>query len=115
MIRSSARRDRGFLHLFAVVAAVASIHGCRDANEATPQPPPAVTVAKPVTESVANYLDFTGNTAATQKVTVVARVEGYLEKIHFTDGQQEEGRSPVHHPAGAVPGAAQEGAGAGGG
>ncbi|HRL74416.1 MAG TPA: efflux RND transporter permease subunit [Candidatus Accumulibacter phosphatis] len=88
MIASSARRCCAFLHLLAVAAAVASMPGCRDAQDAAAPPPPAVTVAKPVTESVANYLDFTGNTAATQKVTVVARVEGYLEKIHFTDGQQ---------------------------
>ncbi|MEF8727909.1 MAG: efflux RND transporter periplasmic adaptor subunit [Accumulibacter sp.] len=88
MIASRARRCRAFLHLLAVAAAVASVPGCRDAQETAAPPPPAVTVARPVSESVANYLDFTGNTAATQKVTVVARVEGYLEKIHFTDGQQ---------------------------
>ena len=88
MMPSSARRCRGLVRLLAVVAATVSIGGCRDAKEAATPPPPAVTVAKPVAESVANYLDFTGNTAATQKVTVMARVEGYLEKIHFTDGQQ---------------------------
>ncbi len=88
MIASRARRCRAFLHLLAVAAAVASVPGCRDAQETAAPPPPAVTVARPVSESVANYLDFTGNTAATQKVTVVARVEGYLEKIHFIDGQQ---------------------------
>jgi len=49
-------------------------------------PPPAVTVAKPMPQRVADYLDFTGNTAATNSVTVVARVEGYLEKVHFKDG-----------------------------
>src|SRR5262249_30768799 len=48
--------------------------------------PPAVTVARPVSQRVADYLDFTGNTAATNSVTVVARVEGYLEKVHFKDG-----------------------------
>src|SRR5262249_12970622 len=32
------------------------------------------------------YLQFTGNTAATDSVTLVARVEGYLEQISFTDG-----------------------------
>ena len=89
MMRSSARRCCGLLRLLAVLAATAaSICGCKDAKEAATAAPPAVTVAKPVSESVANYLDFTGNTAATQTVTVVARVEGYLEKIHFTDGQQ---------------------------
>jgi RND family efflux transporter MFP subunit len=31
-------------------------------------------------------MTFTGNTAATNSVTLVARVEGYLEKVHFVDG-----------------------------
>ena len=68
-----------------VAAAAALAAGCRSASAPT-QPPPAVTVARPTSESVADYLDFTGNTAAINSVTVVARVEGYLEKIHFTDG-----------------------------
>ena len=74
--------------LLGPLVAVAAISGCKDAKETATLVPPAVTVAKPVSESVANYLDFTGTTAATQAVTVVARVEGYLEQIHFTDGQQ---------------------------
>lgn len=66
-------------------AATALAAGCKSAS-APAQPPPAVTVARPTSESVADYLDFTGNTVAINSVTVVARVEGYLEKIHFTDG-----------------------------
>ena len=66
-------------------AAAALAAGCKSAS-APAQPPPAVTVARPTSESVADYLDFTGNTVAINSVTVVARVEGYLEKIHFTDG-----------------------------
>jgi RND family efflux transporter MFP subunit len=64
------------------------LSGCKEAKVVAPPEPPAVTVAKPGHESVANYLDFTGNTAAVRAVTVVARVEGYLQKIHFIDGQQ---------------------------
>lgn len=82
---------RSTLHQRGALVAVAvsvAIYGCKGAQEAATPPPPAVTVARPVSESIANILDFTGNTAATQTVTVVARVEGYLEKIHFTDGQQ---------------------------
>jgi RND family efflux transporter MFP subunit len=51
-----------------------------------PRPPPVVTVAKPVTQTVTDYLTFTGNTAPINSVTLVARVEGYLEKNHYTDG-----------------------------
>jgi RND family efflux transporter MFP subunit len=50
--------------------------------------PPVVTVAKPVAQTVIDYLNFTGNTAPINSVTLVARVEGYLEKIHFTDGSR---------------------------
>jgi RND family efflux transporter MFP subunit len=46
----------------------------------------AVTVATPVVQPVTNYLEFTGNTAAFDSVMLVARVEGYLEGIHFVDG-----------------------------
>jgi RND family efflux transporter MFP subunit len=60
--------------------------GCR-ANPGSPTAAPAtVTVAKPAIESVTEYLNFTGNTAASDSVTLVARVEGYLEKVHFKDG-----------------------------
>jgi RND family efflux transporter MFP subunit len=63
--------------------------GCRDNSSGSTASQPAVTtvtVAKPVTQTVTDYLTFTGNTAATDSVTLVARVEGYLEKVHFTDG-----------------------------
>jgi RND family efflux transporter MFP subunit len=59
--------------------------GCRG-NAASSTPPATVTVSTPVSQTVTDYLDFTGNTAATNSVTLVARVEGYLEKLHFTDG-----------------------------
>src|SRR6266700_5810584 len=49
---------------------------------------PIVSVAKPVTRLVNDHMDFTGNTVAIDSVTLVARVEGFLEKIHFTDGQR---------------------------
>ncbi len=59
--------------------------GC-DRGAPAPPAPPAVTVAQPVTQSVTDSLEFTGTTAATDSVTLVARVEGYLQNIHFTDG-----------------------------
>ena len=45
--------------------------------------PPAVTVAKPVMQNVNDYLDFSGNTVAVDSVTLVARVEGYLDQVPF--------------------------------
>lgn len=61
--------------------------GCREQQKAA-VPPPTVIVAKPVQDSVTEYFNFTGNTAAANSVTLVARVEGYLEKYHFTDGSR---------------------------
>jgi RND family efflux transporter MFP subunit len=47
---------------------------------------PDVTVARPGVQNVTDYLTFTGNTASADSVQMVARVEGYLDKFHFSDG-----------------------------
>jgi RND family efflux transporter MFP subunit len=51
------------------------------------QPSPPVLVAKPRTQSVSNSVEITGNAAAVNAVKLIARVEGYLDKIHYEDGQ----------------------------
>jgi RND family efflux transporter MFP subunit len=84
----SGRRTLGALFAGVLMLGLSmGLSGCKDAKVVVAPEPPAVTVAKPGREVVANYLDFTGNTAAVRTVTVVARVEGYLQKIHFVDGQ----------------------------
>ncbi len=55
-------------------------------NTYAPPPPPKVMVAHPKVQDVTIYLHMTGRTAAIKKVDIVARVRGYLEKIHFKDG-----------------------------
>jgi len=47
---------------------------------------PVVIVKKPQRMLLAEYITQTGNTIAYQSVDLVARVEGYLEAIKFTDG-----------------------------
>src|SRR4029077_12929721 len=81
---SSMRLWRSLTSLLVVIG-MAGI-GCRDNPSSSTAGPPTVTVAKPIAQAVADYLDFTGNTAATKSVNLVARVEGFLEKISFTDG-----------------------------
>jgi RND family efflux transporter MFP subunit len=51
-------------------------------------PPPKVTVQQPVKREVTDYLECTGNTQAINTVQLRARVEGYLEKILFQDGDR---------------------------
>ena len=67
-----------------VVAGV--ITGCGSRNAYVPPPPPKVVVAQPVQQPVTLYLELTGNTAPFRSVTLVARVQGYLESIDYKDG-----------------------------
>ena len=68
------------------VLSIMMASGCKG-KAVTESAPPEVTVATPQMQIVTNYLDFTGNTASVDSVSLVARVEGYLDKIHFIDGQ----------------------------
>lgn len=55
--------------------------------------PPPVTVAKPVVKTIVEDDEFVGRFEAEGEVTVRARVSGYLEQVHFTDGTLvEEGQ-----------------------
>jgi len=61
--------------------------GCSRKNEFIPPPPPPVTVAHPIVRDVIKYSDFSGKTSAIATVEIRARVQGWLEKRHFSDGQ----------------------------
>jgi RND family efflux transporter MFP subunit len=50
-------------------------------------PPPAVTVAKPIKRTVSDYDEYVGRFTAINAVEVRARVSGYLDGLHFKDGQ----------------------------
>jgi RND family efflux transporter MFP subunit len=52
-----------------------------------PPPPPTVTVAKPVERGVVDQDEYVGRFVAVDSVEVRARVSGYLDQIHFRDGQ----------------------------
>src|ERR1700712_4734128 len=49
-------------------------------------PPPPVSVAKPVVKNIVERDDFIGRFEAVDTVDLRARVSGYLDRIHFTDG-----------------------------
>jgi membrane fusion protein, multidrug efflux system len=71
--------------LLAITAlALAGCGGSRNAY--VPPPPPKVVVAQPLQEPVTLYLNLTGNTAPFRSVTLVARVQGYLESVDYQDG-----------------------------
>jgi multidrug efflux system membrane fusion protein len=59
---------------------------CGDRNTYQPPPPAEVTVAKPEQRKVTLYMEVTGSTAAYNRVDLVARVQGFLEKVGYKDG-----------------------------
>ncbi len=60
---------------------------CEEKRTFVTPPPPTVTVSQPVQREITVYREFTGNTQAINTVQLVARVEGYLEKVLFQDGE----------------------------
>ena len=65
-----------------------TLTACGESNVYKPPPPPKVTVARPERRPVTNYLEFTGNTQAINTVTLRARVQGFLDKVFFQDGDR---------------------------
>jgi len=67
----------------AVLFLIASTFACRPAPEVTAPPPPEVTVATPIQKDVTVYHEFVGTTQAYQSVNIRARVQGYLDSMHY--------------------------------
>lgn len=64
----------------------AGLAACGQQNTYQAPPPPKVIVAKPVEQKVTRYFEATGNTAAVNSANLVARVQGFLTEIKYTDG-----------------------------
>ena len=64
----------------------AALVGCKPENKFQPPPPPEISVAKPLQKEVQPFEVLTGNTVAFNTVDLVARVEGFLTSINYTDG-----------------------------
>jgi membrane fusion protein, multidrug efflux system len=74
--------------LAAIVIAAAAISGCGQSQQAeAPAPPPAVTVVAVIKQDIKPTATFTGRVQARDKVELRARVEGFLQKRLFTEGQ----------------------------
>jgi RND family efflux transporter MFP subunit len=50
-------------------------------------PPPTVVVSKPLVKQIVEWDEYTGQFTAVDSVELRARVSGYLQAIHFEDGQ----------------------------
>ena len=65
-----------------------ALSACGEApqQQAAP-PPPTVTVAKPVQRTIVDQDEYVGRFVAVELVEIRSRVSGYLDKIHFKDGE----------------------------
>jgi membrane fusion protein, multidrug efflux system len=70
------------LILFANVLA-----GCDGKPAANSPPPPAVTVAHPLQKSITEWDEYTGRFTALETVEIRARVSGFIDSVHFQEGQ----------------------------
>lgn len=75
------------------VTTLAGIMGLSACNQKAEGPaeapkPPEVTVARVVERPVTDFEEFTGRMASSENVELRARVQGYLNKVNFTDGQE---------------------------
>ena len=86
--RPAPQPRRGALAAMLSLAILVVSPGCGEKNAYVAPPPPKVTVSQAVKQPVTDYLEFTGNTQAINSVQLKARVEGYLEKVYFKDGDQ---------------------------
>lgn len=90
LARSSGRALAGYRILrqirWGALLITAALSACTQRNAFVAPPPPKVIVARPLQKPAVEYIEATGNTAALKSVELVARVQGYLEKIHYQDG-----------------------------
>ena len=69
-----------------ILGMAVALAACGDSNQYAAPPPPKVTVATPVERPISHYFDATGNTVAVNSVDLVARVQGFVQAISYTDG-----------------------------
>ncbi len=88
--RNLSGRDGRTLQLaiaMALMTLLIMVLACGEKNTYVPPPPPKVTVMLPIKKPVTDYLEFTGNAVAYNTVPLKARVEGFLDKVLFKDGE----------------------------
>jgi RND family efflux transporter MFP subunit len=69
------------------LAISAALSGCDHKSEPPKSAPPVVYVTPAISKKIVEWDEYTGRLASTDRVEVRARVSGYLESVHFKDGQ----------------------------
>jgi multidrug efflux pump subunit AcrA (membrane-fusion protein) len=83
----SQKRRRSETVVSAILMAVAVLLGGCDGKRTPDSPPaPLVTVSRPLQKRITEWDEYTGRFAAVATVEVRPRVSGFIESIHFKDG-----------------------------
>src|SRR5262245_20864352 len=74
--------------LSSLLVASIALSGCdnKPAASAAP-PPPSVTTAQPVHKTITEWDEYTGRFTAVETVEIRARVSGFIDSVHFKEGQ----------------------------
>jgi RND family efflux transporter MFP subunit len=88
MMPALAPISKSVRRLAVILLLVPALAACGE-SQSQPQAaaPPQVTIAKPTSRMIAEQDEYVGRFVAVESVEVRARVPGYLEAIHFQDGQ----------------------------
>ena len=86
---------RGRCLILVVLAAAALGAGCDNSSQTQAQPQqkgaadnlPTVTVSLPLRREIVEWDEYTGRFDSIETVEIRARVSGYLNEVHFKDGQ----------------------------
>ncbi len=81
-----------------LIGAALALAGCSEPAtkaQTAPPPPPAVTVANPVKKTITDQDEYVGRFVAVDSIEIRSRVSGYLDKVHFKDGQLVKEGEPL--------------------
>ncbi|MCW2241154.1 efflux RND transporter periplasmic adaptor subunit [Azospirillum canadense] len=78
-----------------ILVSLLLLAACGEKNHYVAPPPVKVTVAHPVQQPFTRYLEATGNAAAVNSVDLVARVQGFVQEIHYKDGDVVKQGAPL--------------------
>jgi multidrug efflux system membrane fusion protein len=75
-----------FAFAMGLTAILAACDGKSVGDNASPPPPP-VTVSQPLEKMITEWDEYTGRFTAVETVEIRARVSGFIESVHFKEGQ----------------------------
>ncbi len=87
-------REPGHMLMAWVIACVVAAAGLATPAHAQ-RPVPTVTVAEPIAKRITQWDEFSGRFEAIENVEVRPRVSGFIDKVHFNDGEIVKAGQPL--------------------